>query len=104
MAKKDTKRASQADGAKTPSKASSKTNPSPKSDSAKGPQPAASESGGFSAGAFAEGTREELTKVIWPTRQQLISESAAVILMVGLSATLIYLVDKLFGWASRLVF
>ncbi|MBE9060699.1 preprotein translocase subunit SecE [cf. Phormidesmis sp. LEGE 11477] len=59
---------------------------------------------GFSANAFAQGTREELTKVIWPTRQQLISESAAVILMVGLSATLIYFVDKLFGWASRQVF
>ncbi len=58
----------------------------------------------FSAGAFAQGTREELTKVIWPTRQQLISESAAVILMVGLSATLIYFIDKLFGWASRQVF
>ena len=59
---------------------------------------------GFSANAFAQGTREELTKVIWPTRQQLISESAAVILMVGLSATLIYFVDKLFGWASRQIF
>ncbi len=59
---------------------------------------------GFDASAFAQGTREELAKVIWPTRQQLISESAAVILMVSLSATLIYLVDKLFGWASRQVF
>ncbi|MEM8504189.1 MAG: preprotein translocase subunit SecE [Cyanobacteria bacterium P01_D01_bin.1] len=59
---------------------------------------------GFSANAFAQGTREELTKVIWPTRQQLISESAAVILMVSLSATIIYFVDKLFGWASRLIF
>jgi len=67
--------------------------------------PAASEApDSFSAGAFAQGTREELTKVIWPTRQQLISESAAVILMVGLSATLIYFIDKLFGWASRQVF
>ncbi|MEL7142738.1 MAG: preprotein translocase subunit SecE [Cyanobacteria bacterium J06631_9] len=59
---------------------------------------------GFSAGAFAQGTREELTKVIWPTRQQLISESAAVILMVGLSATIIYLVDKLFSWTSMQIF
>ncbi|MGB3572053.1 MAG: preprotein translocase subunit SecE [Phormidesmis sp.] len=58
----------------------------------------------FSAGEFAQGTREELAKVIWPTRQQLISESAAVILMVSLSATIIYFVDKLFGWASRQVF
>ena len=58
----------------------------------------------FDAGAFVQGTREELSKVVWPSRQQLISESAAVILMVGVSATLIYLVDKLFGWASRQVF
>ncbi|NJL47682.1 MAG: preprotein translocase subunit SecE, partial [Leptolyngbyaceae cyanobacterium SM2_5_2] len=28
----------------------------------------------------------------------------AVILMVSLSATLIYLVDQLFGWVSRQVF
>ncbi|MGD1863639.1 MAG: preprotein translocase subunit SecE [Phormidesmis sp.] len=68
----------------------------------KAAEPAAPDS--FSAGAFAQGTREELTKVIWPTRQQLISESAAVILMVGLSATLIYFIDKLFGWVSRQVF
>ena len=58
----------------------------------------------FDAGSFVKGTREELGKVVCPSRQQLISESAAVILMVGASATLIYLVDKLFGWASRQVF
>ncbi|EDX84520.1 preprotein translocase, SecE subunit, putative [Synechococcus sp. PCC 7335] len=85
MAKKDTKQA------ENKAKASKKSVELEKSDS-------------FSANAFAQGTREELTKVIWPTRQQLISESAAVILMVGLSATLIYFVDKLFGWASRQIF
>jgi preprotein translocase subunit SecE len=58
----------------------------------------------FSVGDFLKGTKEELSKVVWPSRQQLISESAAVILMVSLSATLIYLVDKLFGWVSRQVF
>ncbi len=92
MAKKDAKRAPQKD-APVPSTGSGKN------------KPVAPEDGGsFSAGEFATGTREELTKVIWPTRQQLISESAAVILMVALSATLIYLIDKLFGWASRLIF
>ncbi|MEO1069215.1 MAG: preprotein translocase subunit SecE [Cyanobacteria bacterium J06638_6] len=58
----------------------------------------------FSVGAFLQGTKEELGKVVWPSRQQLISESAAVILMVSLSATLIYLVDRLFGWVSGQVF
>ncbi len=67
-------------------------------------QPPSDSSDSFDATSFLKGTREELGKVVWPSRQQLISESAAVILMVGVSATLIYLVDKLFGWASRQVF
>lgn len=53
---------------------------------------------------FLKGTKEELDKVVWPSRQQLISESVAVLLMVGLSAGIIYLVDKLFRWASSQVF
>jgi preprotein translocase subunit SecE len=93
VAKKDAKRAAKEDSAKAPVDQVQRQ-----------PKDQASASGSFSASDFAEGTREELAKVIWPTRQQLISESAAVILMVGLSATLIYLVDKLFGWASRQVF
>jgi preprotein translocase subunit SecE len=59
---------------------------------------------GFSPASFLQETREELGKVVWPSRQQLISESLAVILMVILSATLIYLVDNLFSWAARQVF
>lgn len=54
--------------------------------------------------AFLQGTREELDKVVWPSRQQLISESLAVILMVTLSATLIYFVDNFFSWAAKQVF
>lgn len=86
MAKKDAKQAPKTDNVKK----SAASNSSP------------SES--FSASTFVQGTQEELTKVIWPTRQQLVSESAAVILMVSLSATLIYFVDKLFGWASQQIF
>ncbi|WAS06062.1 preprotein translocase subunit SecE [Gloeomargaritales cyanobacterium VI4D9] len=54
--------------------------------------------------AFINDVRTELKKVIWPTRQQLISESFAVILMVVASTLLIYLVDSLFAWLSRQVF
>ena len=86
MAKKDAKQAPKADKVR------------------KSAPPADSSSDSFNAGTFVQGTQEELTKVIWPTRQQLISESAAVILMVSLSATLIYFIDKLFGWASQQVF
>ncbi|PSB19428.1 preprotein translocase subunit SecE [Phormidesmis priestleyi ULC007] len=58
----------------------------------------------FNPSTFIQEAREELDKVVWPSRQQLISESIAVILMVTLSATLIYLVDQLFQWAQLKVF
>ena len=53
---------------------------------------------------FAQETKEELDKIVWPSRQQLISESAAVMLMVTLVATVIYLVDNFFSWAQGVVF
>jgi len=59
---------------------------------------------GFDLKNFFQESKEELNKVVWPSRQQLISESAAVILMVTLSATLIYLVDNFFSWLSGKVF
>lgn len=66
----------------------------------------ATESGvsGSFLSSFFKGTKEELEKVVWPSRQQLVSESVAVLLMVILSATTIYLVDELFSWAAGKVF
>jgi len=49
-------------------------------------------------------TLAELRKVVWPSRQQLFSESVAVVLMVGLSAAAIAAVDRLFGWVAAQVF
>ena len=60
--------------------------------------------GGFSLNNFVQGSKEELEKVVWPSRKQLVSESAAVLLMVTLSASLIYLVDGLFAWVAKQVF
>ena len=59
---------------------------------------------GFNIANFLRGTKEELDKVVWPSRQQLISESAAVLSMVVLSASLIYLIDGFFGWVAKQVF
>ena len=59
---------------------------------------------GFNVVEFLQGTKEELSKVVWPSRQQLISESVAVLLMVILSATTIYFVDQLFLWLSGRIF
>jgi preprotein translocase subunit SecE len=59
---------------------------------------------GFNISTFFQETKDELNKVVWPSRQQLLSESAAVLLMVTLSAVLIYLVDGFFAWAAKQVF
>jgi preprotein translocase subunit SecE len=64
----------------------------------------AAESNSNTAANFALETKEELGKVVWPSRQQLISESAAVILMVILVSTIIYLIDKFFAWGAGKVF
>ncbi|MGK7874517.1 MAG: preprotein translocase subunit SecE [Xenococcaceae cyanobacterium] len=58
----------------------------------------------FNIVGFANETKGELAKVVWPSRQQLLSESAAVMLMVTLVATVIYLVDNFFIWAAGKVF
>ena len=55
----------------------------------------------FQAGEFLQETKEELAKVVWPSRQQVLSESAAVIFMVTLVATVIYLVDNFFSWLAK---
>ncbi|MBF2009659.1 protein translocase subunit SecE [Chlorogloeopsis fritschii PCC 6912] len=59
---------------------------------------------GFSLGNFFQGLKEEFEKVVWPSRRQLVSESAAVLLMVSLSASVLFLVDKFFTWAAQQVF
>ena len=59
---------------------------------------------GFKLTSFFQEAKEELDKVVWPSRQQLISESAAVVLMVILSAIIISSVDRLFSWVAAQVF
>lgn len=53
---------------------------------------------------FFNDTKTEFSKIVWPSRQQLISESAAVLLMVVAVATATYLIDGLFGWVATQVF
>ena len=53
---------------------------------------------------FLSATYEELKLVVWPSRQQLFSESIAVILMVSLSAAVIAAVSRFYSWASSQIF
>ena len=53
---------------------------------------------------FLADTMAELRRVVWPSRQQLFSESVAVILMVTLSAFAIAAVDRFYSWGNSQVF
>ncbi len=53
---------------------------------------------------FLASTVEELKLVVWPSRQQLFSESIAVILMVTLSAAAIAAVSRFYGWGASQIF
>lgn len=65
------------------------------------PEPVVAEPApGFNPIQLIQDSKTELSKVIWPDRQKLISESIAVIAMVILSATTIYLVNNLFNWLA----
>ena len=68
------------------------------------PSDAPGASGANEPKGFAAATLAELRKVVWPSRQQLFSESVAVILMVSLSAAAIAAVDRFYGWAATQVF
>jgi len=54
--------------------------------------------------SFLSSTIDEMKLVVWPSRQQLFSESIAVILMVTLSAISIAAVSRFYGWASTQIF
>ena len=53
---------------------------------------------------FLAATLDELKLVVWPSRQQLFSESIAVILMVTLSAASIAAVSRFYGWVAAQIF
>ncbi|MEM6445877.1 MAG: preprotein translocase subunit SecE [Cyanobacteria bacterium J06642_2] len=68
----------------------------------KSQQEVEADSGG--AFGFLRSTRDELDKVVWPSRQQLISESVAVFAIVVAFAAFIFAIDRLFSWVAQQVF
>ena len=53
---------------------------------------------------FLKSTYAELKLVVWPNKQQLFSESVAVIIMVSFSAAAIASVSRFYGWAASQIF
>jgi preprotein translocase subunit SecE len=63
-----------------------------------------SSSDGSGVTKFFTESKAEFGKIVWPTRQQLISESVAVLLMIVAVATFVYLIDALFKAIALQVF
>ncbi len=53
---------------------------------------------------FLTSTFNELKLVVWPNKQQLFSESLAVIIMVSFSAAAIASISRFYGWAASQIF
>ena len=53
---------------------------------------------------FFTSTYDELKLIVWPNKQQLFSESIAVIIMVFFSAAAIASVSRFYGWAASQIF
>ena len=53
---------------------------------------------------FLTSTFDELKLVVWPNKQQLFSESVAVIIKVSFSAAAIASVSRFYGWAASQIF
>ena len=53
---------------------------------------------------FFSSTYDELKLVVWPNKQQLFSESVAVIIIVSFSAAAIASVSRFYGWAASQIF
>lgn len=58
---------------------------------------------GFSPVGFVRGTHEELKRVTWPTKQELINHTVVVLIAVVLSAALIWIIDTFFSGLFRLI-
>lgn len=77
----------------------------PSKQGAKAPQKKQEESKGssFNIAGFIRETKNEMKKVTWPTRQELLTNTLVVIVAVVFSAALIWVIDLIFGKLLRLL-
>lgn len=53
---------------------------------------------------FFRQVKQEVKRVSWPTRKEVIQTSIMVIVIVAIAATFFFLVDQVLGWVVKLVF
>lgn len=53
---------------------------------------------------FFRQVKQEVKKVTWPTKKEVIQTSFMVIVIVAIAATFFFFVDQILGWAVKLIF
>ena len=53
---------------------------------------------------FFRQVKQEVKKVTWPTRKEVIQTAMMVIVIVAIAATFFFFVDMFFGWAVKSIF
>ena len=53
---------------------------------------------------FFRQVKQEIKKVTWPTRKEVMQPSIMVIILVAIAATFFFFVDQIFGWVVKLIF
>lgn len=53
---------------------------------------------------FFRQVKQEIKKVTWPTRKEVMQTSIMVIILVANAATFFFFVDQIFGWVVKLIF
>jgi preprotein translocase subunit SecE len=53
---------------------------------------------------FVREVRQELTKVTWPSRRELIFTTASVLVMSAAAALFFFLVDQIIAWGVSFIF
>ena len=53
---------------------------------------------------FFKQVKQEVKKVTWPTRQEVLQTSFMVLVLVAIAATFFFLVDQFFGFIVKLIF
>ena len=53
---------------------------------------------------FFRQVKQEIKKVTWPTRKEVVQTSIMVIVIVAIAAAFFFVVDQFFGWAVKSIF
>lgn len=53
---------------------------------------------------FFRQVKQEVKKVTWPTRKEVVRTSIMVIVLVAIAAIFFFFVDQIFGWVVKLIF